>query len=191
MLLVVKLADFSRPQAGNAGHFQQARREFRAQLFVIGKMPGLDELRDFICQCLANALELPNLPGFDHVCDVFRQAFDHPRAVLVGPDFKRIFAFELEQKSDILQDADDFLFVHKLFWFRLCRVEETNIEDGNCRKMCGIFNSGMRKNTIIRQRGKEIMLKCVPSQVMQVGCLQQPNSPEFRFPGLPAFQAPR
>jgi hypothetical protein len=101
--------DFFRTEAGNVEKFEQFRRELRDQFVVVGKLSRGDEGRDFFAEGVADPRDAFQFIFADERSKVVFEHFKGARTVVVGADLERIFALELEQKSDALEDVNDLV----------------------------------------------------------------------------------
>jgi hypothetical protein len=81
----------------------------RDQFVVVGKLAGGDEGRDFFAEGIADPRDAFQFIFADERAEVVFEHFEGAGAVVVGADLERIFALELEQKGDALEDVDDLI----------------------------------------------------------------------------------
>ena len=112
--LLVERLDFSRAQAGNREQLQNGLRKFSAQIFEVFQRTGRGEFLNFQCDALPDPRNLRHCFFILKIWYVPAKSFDRARGVRVSPDLERIFALQLEQRCDLLENTGDFLLGHYL-----------------------------------------------------------------------------
>src|SRR3989338_7844937 len=74
---------------------------------------GFNEFRNKARQAFADAFDFQKRSGFYEFADVLGQTFDNPRRIMIGPDPKRICAFDFKNFGGFFQNFRDGFVVHK------------------------------------------------------------------------------
>jgi len=88
--------DLSGAQAGDLQQLQQTGGKLRPQLFVCLKPTGCDQFLNLLANALPDSFQ-PFEPAFSYKFpNRLGQGLHRSRCILVGPNFKGVFAFELQ-----------------------------------------------------------------------------------------------
>ena len=92
-----------RPDAVDAHHLHDARRDLFAQLFQVLHGTALKILLDLARQVLSDARDLLQAFARGHCCDVLRQPLHGLGRAPVGPDAEGILALDLQEIGDLVE----------------------------------------------------------------------------------------
>src|SRR3569833_3247643 len=97
-----------RPQPGQFEQFGNARRQATTQLFEDFTAASLDDRHDLVREVLTDTGQARELHVLRHECRYFCAEFFHrARGVAVGAHAKRIFAVDLEEIGDFIEQRGD------------------------------------------------------------------------------------